>query len=225
MKDWVSWHDKYDDLASPMAHRLRTVQAQIRMILDDSPSGPLRVVSICAGQGRDLLDVLADHRRRDDVRARLVELNSRNTALAEERVRAAGLDGIEVVTADASLSDHYRGMVPADLVLVCGVFGNIADKDIEQTVDGCRQLCRTGGSVIWTRHRRTPDRVPLICEWFESRGFDRQWLSEPESELAVGVHRFMGKSLSLAVGTRMFTFVGYDALRLRATLPPAALER
>jgi len=225
MKDWASWHEKYDDLASPMAHRMRTVQAQIRTVLDDSPSGPLRVVSICAGQGRDLLDVLADHRRRDDVRARLVELDSRNTALAEERVRATGLDGLEVVTADASHSDHYRGMVPADLVLICGVFGNIADDDIEQTVDCCRQLCCTGGSVIWTRNRRTPDRVPLICEWFESRGFDRQWLSEPQSELAVGVHRFTGKSLPLAVSTRMFTFVGYDALRLRATLPPAALGR
>jgi len=85
-----------------------------------------------AGQGPDLLDVLADHRRRDDVRARLVELDSRNTALAEERVRATGLDGLEVVTADASLSDHYHGMVPADLVLICWGVRNIADDDIEQ---------------------------------------------------------------------------------------------
>jgi hypothetical protein len=34
------------------------------------------VISLCAGQGRDLLGVLADHPRREDVRARLVELDA-----------------------------------------------------------------------------------------------------------------------------------------------------
>lgn len=57
----------------------------------------------------------------------MVELDTRNAALAEERAQAAGLHQVDVVTADASLTDHYRGMVPADLVLVCGVFGNITD--------------------------------------------------------------------------------------------------
>ena len=56
------------------------------------------------------------------------------------------VDQVEVVTADASLTDHYLGMVPADLVLICGLFGNIADEDIERTVNSCSQLCRTGGT-------------------------------------------------------------------------------
>src|SRR5437867_2671389 len=86
--DWRTWHDEYDDPRSRMARRLHVVQTQIRAALDHSPSGPLRVISLCAGQGRDLLGVLADHPRRDDVRARLVELDARNTALAEERSRA-----------------------------------------------------------------------------------------------------------------------------------------
>jgi hypothetical protein len=142
-----------------------------------------------------------------------VELDERNTAFAQEMVRAAGLDHVEVVTADAALTDHYRGMVPADLVLVCGVFGNITDDDIERIIDTCSQLCRTGGTVIWTRHRAAPDRVPLICEWFEERGFDRQWLSEPEEGFGVGVHRFIGEPRPLAAGMQMFTFVGYDVFR------------
>jgi hypothetical protein len=50
------------------------------------------------------------------------ELDPRNTAFAEEMVRAAGLDQVEVVTADASITVQYRGMVPADLVLACGAF-------------------------------------------------------------------------------------------------------
>jgi hypothetical protein len=213
--DWRTWHDEYDDPGSRLARRLHAVQAQIRAALDRGPSGPLRVISLCAGQGRDLLGVLADHPRRDDVRARLVELDARNAALAEEGFRAAGLHQVEVVTADASLTDHYRGMVPADLVLVCGVFGNISDEDIERTIDSCSQLCRTGGTVIWTRHRGAPDRVPLICDRFEERGFELQWLSDRDAGFGVGVHRLTGEPQSLVSGVRMFAFVGYDVLRQR----------
>lgn len=210
--DWRTWHDDYDLPDSWMARRLRVVQQRIGAVLDGSPPGPLRVVSLCAGQGRDLLEVLADHPRRDDVRARMVELDARNTAVAEDMARAAGLPGVEVVTADAALTDHYAGMVPADLVLVCGLFGNVTDEDVERTVDACRQLCATGGTVIWTRHRDVPDRVPAICAWFEERGFEREWLSDPEAVFGVGVHRFRGRPRPLANGLRMFTFVGYDVL-------------
>ena len=205
--DWRAWHDQYDLPDSRMARRLQAVQEQIRNALDGSPPGPLRAISLCAGQGRDLLEVLADHPRRDDVRARLVELDPRNAAFAEDLARAAGLDQVEVLRADASITDHYRDMAPADLVLVCGVFGNITDEDIERTVEACSQLCRTGGTVIWTRHRAAPDLVPLICEWFKARGFDLRWLSERDAGFGVGAHRFTGEPQPPAPGTKMFTFV------------------
>lgn len=210
--DWNAWHDKYDLADSWMARRLRTVQEQIRRALDAAPAGPLRVISLCAGDGRDLLPVLADHPRRNDVRARLVELDRRNSAAASETARRARLDQVEVVTGDASLIDQYQGLAPADLVLVCGVFGNISDADIERTIDACGQLCDTGATVIWTRHRAEPDRVPLICEWFDGQGFELQWLSEPDAGYGVGVHRFADAPQPLRLGTRMFEFVGYDVL-------------
>ena len=205
--DWRTWHDDYDLPGSWQARRLRVVQERIREVLDDSPPGPLRVVSLCAGQGRDLLEVLADHPRRVDVRARLVELDERNAAVARRLA-----PDVEVVTADASLTDHYLDMAPANLVLVCGVFGNITDEDVRRTVGYCTQLCTTGGTVIWTRHRDAPDRVPLICEWFSELGFERQWMSDPAEVFGVGVHRFTGRSRPLVAGERMFTFVGYDRL-------------
>lgn len=208
--DWRTWHDDYDRPGSWPARRLRVVQHRIRTVLDDSPPGPLRVISLCAGQGRDLLGVLADHPRRDDVHARLVELDARIAAAATHA--AAGLSGVDVVVGDASITDHYAGMVPATLVLVCGVFGNITDADIRRTVGFCTRLCATGGTVVWTRHRGAPDRVPVICEWFEDSGFERRWVSDPAEEFGVGVHRFTGQPGPLALGERMFTFVGYDAL-------------
>jgi hypothetical protein len=216
--DWRTWHDKYDSPGSRLARRLLAVQAQIRAALDCSPPGPLRVISLCAGQGRDLLEVLADHPRRGDVHARLVEIDPRNTAFAAETVRAAELSQVEVVTADASFTDNYRGMVPADLVLVCGLFGNISDADIERTIDTCTQLCAIGGTVIWTRHRDPPDRVPLICDWFETRGFERLWVSGPDADFGAGAHRFAGTPRPLTADLRMFTFVGYDTLKQPAML-------
>ncbi|MFC9083557.1 methyltransferase [Streptomyces sp. NPDC057062] len=184
--DWQQWQDRYDTADSPLARRLVTVQERIRLALEDCPLGPLQVVSLCAGQGRDLLGVLPGHPRGQDVSARLVELDPRNVEAAAEAARSAELHSIEATAADAALLEHYDGMVPADVVLICGVFGNIVDREIERTIDACTQLCKAGGRVIWTRNRKTPDRVPLICEWFEERGFDREWVTEPFPTWRVG---------------------------------------
>ncbi|MDU0288180.1 hypothetical protein [Saccharothrix longispora] len=40
------------------------MRAQVRAALDDGPPGPLRVIGLCADQGRDPLEVLAGHPRR-----------------------------------------------------------------------------------------------------------------------------------------------------------------
>ena len=155
-----------------------------------------------------MLDVMAGHPRRADVRARLVELDPRLSSFADERARELGLrDQVEVVTGDAALIDQYGGMVPADVVLVCGVFGNISDEDIAATIDTCPQLCETGATLIWTRHREEPDLVPQICEWFEARGFERVWVSDPDAGFGVGVHRFTGEPQPLVPGRTLFSFV------------------
>ncbi|MEU2287200.1 hypothetical protein ABZ614_35720 [Streptomyces sp. NPDC013178] len=95
-----------------MARRLLTVQAQVRAALNDAPAGPLKVISLCAGDGRDLLRVLSDHPRRHEVFARLVELDARNTAAASETARLAKLDQVEVMTGAASLIGQYQDMAP-----------------------------------------------------------------------------------------------------------------
>jgi hypothetical protein len=172
-------------------------------------------VSVCAGQGRDLIGALADHPRRADVSARLVELDPRNAASAREAAAALGLDGIEVVTGDASRTDAYAGAVPAELVLMVGVFGNTTVEDIERATGYVGQLCAPGGTLIWSRNRREPDVFPHICGWLEERGFEALWRSTPEAGQGVGVHRFTGEPRQLEPGARMFTFVGYDELARR----------
>lgn len=207
-KDWYAWHADYDQPGSALTRRLTEVRSRIRDALDGAPAGPLRAISLCAGQGRDLIPVLAAHPRRDDVTARLVELDPRNVAAARAAAAEAGLTGVEVVAGDAGLTDGYADLVPAHLVLLCGIFGNIADADIRATVRHSAALCATGGTVIWTRHRREPDLVPAICGWFAEAGFVPVAVSSPADGVGVGVHRFTGTPRPLETGIRMFEFAG-----------------
>ena len=205
-RDWVAWHADYDRPESSLARRLAAVQERIKVTLDEAPPGPLRAVSLCAGQGRDLIGALAGHPRRDDVTARLVEFDERNAAFARTSAAAAGLDKVAVVTGDAALASHYAGMTPADLVLMCGMFGNMTDADVERTVGFATQLCARGGTVVWTRGRWEPDLVPSICDWFGERGFELSWLSGPDVSYGVGVHRFAADPSPLDPDARIFRF-------------------
>ncbi|MDG4792532.1 class I SAM-dependent methyltransferase [Micromonospora sp. WMMD1082] len=206
--DWYAWHHHYEDSASSLSRRLAEVRLRIAAALDEAPPGSLRAVSLCAGQGRDLIPVLAAHPRGGDVTARLVELDPRNVELARTAAREAGLPGVEVVRGDAARTDAYAPLTPADLVLVCGVFGNISDADVRATVRHCASLCATGGTVFWTRHRRAPDLVPTICEWFAEDGFEAVAVSTPAEGVGVGVHRFLGTPRPLLTGATMFEFTG-----------------
>jgi SAM-dependent methyltransferase len=213
-RDWHAWHDRYDEPESLLARRLAVVQDRIAHFLDAAPPGDIKVLSMCAGQGRDLLGVLEHHARRADVTALLVELEPRNTAAARARAKELGLSGVEVVTGDAALTDHYLAHAPADLVLICGVFGNITPEDIERTIAHCAALCRPGGATIWTRHRREPDLVPQICDWFAENGFTLEFVSEP-GDFGVGMHRYTDSPRRLVPGATMFTFVGLWTLEQR----------
>jgi Putative methyltransferase len=209
-RDWYSWHADYDRPGSGLSRRLAWVQDRIRAALDGAPPGPVRAISICAGQGRDLIGALADHPRRGDVTARLVELDPRNTGAAHALATAADLPGVEIITGDAALTSSYADLAPAGLVLACGMFGNMTDAHVERMIGYCTQLCATGGTVVWTRARWAPDLVPQICAWFEERSFERVWLSSPDYHQGCGAHRFTGTPAALERDAAMFAFTDHD---------------
>jgi len=206
---WLDWHDAYDDPASPLTRRLSIVQGYVADALDGAPPGPVRVISMCPGDGRDLLGVLERHPRRRDVVGRLVELDPELAA----RARSAAPEGIEISRGDASTTSAYEGAVPADLVLVCGVFGNIGDHDIASTINTLPSLCAPGATVIWTRHRRPPDRTVLAREAFATAGFEEVAFAAPDGFLfGVGAHRLASQPAPFEPGVQMFTFVGFETL-------------
>jgi hypothetical protein len=209
--DWQAWHSAYENPDSELGRRLALVQSQLRAALERAPAGPIRMISVCAGQGHDAIGVLVDHPRRSDVSARLVELDAENVRLAQGAARAAGLDAVEAVAADASLTDSYAGAVPAEIVLVCGVFGNLSASDIANTIDQLGQLCAPDATVIWTRHRRPPDLVPHIRDTFERAGFEELAFAEAPP-FAVAMNRLTVAPRPLSAGVKMFDFIGYEAL-------------
>jgi len=208
-KDWVEWHRAYDVAGSALAVRLGLVQSRLRRALDEAPPGEIRIVSLCAGQGRDVIGAVRDHRRRADVRARLVELDPRNAVVARELADAANLECVETITGDASLSDSYIGAAPAHVVLACGVFGNISDSDIRRFVGLVPTLCEPGATVVWTRHRRPPDLTPEIRNWFSDAGFVELGWDEPGDlpYVGVGAARWPGERGVLTSGVGFFQFV------------------
>jgi hypothetical protein len=80
----------------------------------------------------------------------------RNVVLARRAAAGQGLPGVEVRQADAGLVVGLADVLPADVLLLCGIFGNVSDRDIQRTVQAASALCRAGPTVIWTRHRRPP---------------------------------------------------------------------
>ena len=205
--DWFEWHRPYDHSTSSLAGRLRVVQRHIIEFLDAAPPGAISVVSMCAGQGRDLLEVLAQHPRAPDVAARLVELDPRNSKVAFDTVATARLERVEVVTGDASITSAYEGMVPCDLVLACGVFGHAVDGDIESMIRHLPTLCAPGATVVWTRGRRAFDIRPTIRKWFLEAGFDEIHFTAGESGWGVGANRMVVAPQPYRAGIRLFTFV------------------
>lgn len=206
--DWLQWHAPYTDPASPLSRRLAIVRRRLRRALPAAPRTPIQIIDICAGQGDALLGTLAEYPHADQVRARLVELDERNVAVARQRVATMGLRGIEIACDDAALLSAYAGAVPADIVLACGVFGNISDADILRIVRALPQLCGYGATVIWTRSRRAPDATPAIRRSFADHGFIESEFVAPDDVLfSVGVNRFRGATQPLQPGQRMFTFV------------------
>ncbi|MGN6635973.1 MAG: class I SAM-dependent methyltransferase [Oryzihumus sp.] len=205
--NWRAWHEPYADPASPLSRRLAVVQRHVGAWLEGRGDTPARVLSLCAGDGRDLLGVLRDRGDRDDVEATLVELDAGLVATARATAATLSTARVRVLEGDAALVDLWADAVPADLVLLCGVLGNISDADVERTLATLPELCVDGSTVVWTRSRRHPDLTPAIRKSLSRHGFTEMAFEAPHGVLfSVGVHRFSGTPRPVRHGRRLFTF-------------------
>jgi hypothetical protein len=205
-RDWQAWHRDYDDPSSSLSRRLREVRSQLAGLLVDRPSGrQVRLLSLCAGDGRDTIPVLAECGR--PVEACLVELDPGLSSGAREAAAAAGLE-VDVRTGDAGLVSTFADRLRVDVLMLCGVFGNVADADVERTVAAARGMVATGGAVVWTRGCRTPDDPAAeVRRLFVTAGFDEVAFVAPrDATYRVGVTR-QRDPLERPLPERLFSFV------------------
>ncbi len=205
--DWLAWHHAYDDPESSLARRLGIIRGHVRDVLDARAGARTRVISVCAGEGRDVIDVTAAHPARAAVEAYLIEATPSVAAVARDAVVHNGLHGFTVVEADAGIADVYADMVPADLLLFCGVFGWISDADLFATIEFLPRLAAPRATVIWTLHHREPDRTGAARERFRAAGFaELEFLKPERSVSSIGVHRLTASPQDFERGVRLFTF-------------------
>ncbi len=205
-RDWPEWHRAYDDPDSALSKRLHIVTGMIRNHLDQAAPGPIRVLSLCAGEGRDLAAAAHGHRRATDLAGALVEYDHTLVERAAANLRAAGLD-LEVRKADAGVTENFRDVLPVDLLLLVGIFGNISDDDVHNTINAVPNLCRPGATILWTRHRREPDLTPKIREWFDAIGCRPiEFVSEGIGRFAVGSEFLVERADLPPTPEKLFTF-------------------
>ncbi len=211
-RDWQEWHRSYDDPASGLSRRLDAVRDALRTRLL-AVDGPARIVSLCSGDGRDTLPVVAETDAETSVL--LVELDPDLASAARTAARDLGLPAVEVRTANAGTTTSYDGAEPADVLMACGVFGNITDDDIATSIGTFPSFLTSGGHVIWTRGHQVPqdptaydgDPSELVRLLFADAGFEEvAFVSDPLG-FRVGVHRWPGAAGTLTPGVRMFDFV------------------
>lgn len=217
MRDYQDWHGRYDDPASGLGWRLQRVRRHIGDALDGH-RGPVRVLSICAGDGRDLLGVLSRRTDAGRVSAVLLELHPGLAQQARATAAAAGWAGIDVRAVDAGHSDSYRGAVPADVVLMVGIFGNVTNEDLWRLIASAPPLCRPGATLIWSRGRSFSRELAGVTSGdlnhevrgrFAAAGFAELAYETHEAvgRPALGVVRYEGPPVELDFDPPLFTFV------------------
>jgi len=204
--DWHAWHGRYDDQDSSLSRRLRVVQQRLDGLVSAEP--PVRrVLSLCAGDGRDILPVLARqaHERRPEIV--LVEIDPALAAAAERRAVDSGV-ATTVVVGDAGSASTWRSVGPVDLLMLCGIFGNISAADIRTTIAAAPGMVTPGGTVIWTRGYFTEqDLRPQVREWFAESGFREISFDSEPTGYGVGVNRLAPDAPPTPIPDRLFSFV------------------
>jgi hypothetical protein len=208
--DWHAWHQEYDDPGSSLSRRLTVVREQLANLLADrrvGRPGPLTLLSLCAGDGRDTLPVLAATDA--EVTAVLVELDPVLADAARASAVGLGLD-VDVRTDDAGLVASWLDVVPVDVLLLCGVLGNISDDDVRSTLRGAALMLQQGGTVIWTRGAEgagddPSERVRELLR--DAGGWEEVAFVKPDdASYRVGVHRWEGIAAGV-LADRLFAFV------------------
>jgi non-ribosomal peptide synthetase component F/acyl carrier protein len=213
---WSNWHKNYE-VSPRLKARLQLVQGQIDGVLIAAPPGPIRILSICAGDGRDLLGLRPDHSRRPDIVAYLVDNDSPSLERGRREAAQIQFPGqLHFLEADATQNRSYQDLGHFDLVLISGLLGHLRPEGVTSLLTGLPMLCRHNGWVLWNRHlvlNQGSRQVPTIRQCLAETGFSEIHfqMTDPQG-FAVSLAQFRGTSQPLPPEGTLFEFVGLTRL-------------
>jgi hypothetical protein len=203
--NWRDWHEHYSDPESSLSRRLLVVQRRLDELL--SMGSVRRIVSLCAGDGRDIIPVLAGLPARQRPETVLVEIDPVLASAAERRAVDARVT-VDVVVGDAGMPETWVSATPVDLLMLCGIFGNVSDDDILATIRATPNLLSPEGAVIWTRGAfGDRDLRPQVRQWFAGSGFVEVSYDSEAEGFGVGVTRVTEAAERRPLPDRLFSFV------------------
>jgi hypothetical protein len=205
---WNGWPERaYQQ--DPYRQRLSAVQDRLAECLDQAPVGPVRIISVCAGDGRDAISVLTTHPRRHDVSAWLIEQDQRSVLDGSRRAARVGLaNTVTFLNGDATDYATYQRIAPADIVLLCGVWGHVPTLERIPLVRALTALCKTRGVVIWTRGvSKGLERLHEIQSVFAASSWEQSRVSfTSDKKWAVVIQRYLALPIPLPSSGRIFHF-------------------
>jgi hypothetical protein len=175
-------------------------------VLDLVASPAPQLLALCTGDARDVVPVLAARADGNEVDAVLVELDEGLATRAADAAEAAGLERVVVRQRDAGDPASFCDVVPVDVLMLCGVFGNVDHATVADIVRAVPAMVFPGGYVIWTRGGGRPvDRRPEVRRWFVEAGMPEVSFDGQPEPYGVGVNRVTDHRGTLPQG-RLFTF-------------------
>jgi hypothetical protein len=180
------------------------VKSRLRSVLEVGPSPT--ILSLCSGDGRDVIESLADYPL-PTARAVLVEIDEELSERAKKSAEAHRLSNVEVRCADAGEVESFLDVIPVDVLLLCGIFGNIDHSTVRTIVPSLPLMVTVGGYVIWTRGGSAPDRRPEIRNWFVQAGLEEVAFDGAPEPFGVGLNRMTAPpSQDQRLPDRLFSF-------------------
>jgi hypothetical protein len=206
---WNGWSDSAYRKQS-YQHRLLLVQQHLSECLDNAPPGIIRIVSLFAGDGRDVLGVINTHPRRSDVLATFIEQSSPAVASGFRRAAELGLaSATTFLNKDATEYEAVQGITPANIILLCGVWGHVPHDDRAQLIQAVTSLCTPNGRLIWTRGiSKGIAKLEQIEGLFARTQWEKvQIRITPGNQWAVATYRFLGTPLPRPKSGQIFHFM------------------
>lgn len=98
--------------------------------------------------------------------------------------------------------------MPVDVLLLCGIFGNVEPEGVRAMVSRVPSMVVEGGLVIWTRggHDGEGDPRADVRRWFVESGMPERSFDGPPETYGVGVNRAEHPPTTSLGLDRLFTF-------------------